>query len=64
MIWRILLRAFGRSASVPLRIVPERSGSTPGVNLVGYLAGEFGVAAASRTLARMIRAISSTVSTR
>jgi glycosyltransferase involved in cell wall biosynthesis len=42
-------------ASVPLRIVPHREGATPGVNLVGYLAGEFGVAAASRTLARMIR---------
>jgi glycosyltransferase involved in cell wall biosynthesis len=54
---------FEKATSLPLRIIPQRADSTPGVNLVGYLAGEFGVAAASRTLARMIRATGLPVAT-
>ena len=46
---------FQRVTSLSIRCAPEREGLLPGVNLVGYLAGEFGVAAASRSLARMIR---------
>jgi hypothetical protein len=37
----------------PPRVVPS---GLPGVNLVGYLDGEFGVASAGRMMARMVRA--------
>ena len=53
--WGATDAEFERTTSLPLRILPEVAGTSPGVNLVGYLAGEFGVAAVSRTLARMIR---------
>src|SRR4029077_2527399 len=40
-----------------LRPAPRAvEGGLPGVNLVGYLEGEFGVAAAGRMMARMVRA--------
>ena len=47
----------GFAQAVPPALVPPPAGSTqlPGVNLVGYLAGEFGVASAARMVLRMLR---------
>ena len=50
---RTLLRLAPIELRPPPRAVP---GGLPGVNLVGYLDGEFGVAAAGRMVARMVRA--------
>jgi glycosyltransferase involved in cell wall biosynthesis len=61
--WGAADAEFERSTPLPLRVMPDRVRSTPGVNLVGYLAGEFGVAAASRSLARMMRATGLPVAT-
>jgi glycosyltransferase involved in cell wall biosynthesis len=42
--------------STPARLRPRDGQSVlPGINLVGYLAGEFGVASASRVMSRVIR---------
>jgi glycosyltransferase involved in cell wall biosynthesis len=54
---------FEARVSGPLRCVNPWAEPTPGVNLVGYLSGEFGVAAASRCLGRMIRATGLPVAT-
>ena len=46
----------GFLASTPEELHPNRPSEVdPGVNLVGYLAGEFGVGTASRLMARLVR---------
>ena len=61
--WAQCEHGFLDETPAPLRVQPDPALNLPGVNLVGYMAGEFGLGAASRMVARMVRATGLPLST-